>query len=90
MYKVYSVNLPQEVIKAIEKLVGEDSIYASRSELIREAVRGFLNREINKLENTNKTEKLKIIEPPNYITGFGLVKKVKVNPNSIQTIQSFF
>ena len=81
----------------MEKIVGEDRIYASRSELIREAVRLFIQKSLTSLENANIKEKQIIPKTSNCITGnfriskqdpnlifiigFGLVKKVEENPN---------
>lgn len=45
--KIVTVNVQIEDIEAIKKLVGEDGIYPSRSELIRVAVREFLLKELN-------------------------------------------
>lgn len=44
--KIITVNLPVSYIKAINKLVGNEALYPSRSELIRVAVRDFLIREL--------------------------------------------
>ena len=44
--KIVTVNVPESYIDAIEKLVGENGLYPSRSELIRVAVREFLLREL--------------------------------------------
>ncbi|MEJ2278725.1 MAG: type II toxin-antitoxin system ParD family antitoxin [Candidatus Lokiarchaeota archaeon] len=45
--KICTVNLPENYITAMEKLVGDKGLYPSRSELIRCAVRDFLIREIS-------------------------------------------
>lgn len=44
--KIVTVNVPESYIDAIEKLIGDDGLYPSRSELIRCAVREFLLKEI--------------------------------------------
>ncbi|TXT60299.1 MAG: Ribbon-helix-helix protein, copG family [Promethearchaeota archaeon] len=44
--KIVTVNVPESYIDAIEKLIGENGLYPSRSELIRCAVREFLLREL--------------------------------------------
>jgi antitoxin ParD1/3/4 len=58
--KIVTVNVPESYIDAIEKLVGENGLYPSRSELIRVAVREFLLREMEMAKNihkiTNKAE----------------------------------
>jgi len=41
-----TVNVPETYIDAIKKLVGENGLYPSRSELIRCAVRDFLIKEL--------------------------------------------
>jgi Arc/MetJ-type ribon-helix-helix transcriptional regulator len=51
--KIVTVNVPESYIHAIEKLVGENGLYPSRSELIRVAVREFLLKEI-KMEEAMK------------------------------------
>lgn len=57
--KIVTVNVPESYIEAIEKLVGENGFYPSRSELIREAARQFLIKEIK----LAKEMKLEIITP---------------------------
>lgn len=44
--KIVTVNVPESYIDAIEKLIGENGLYPSRSELIRCAVREFLIKEL--------------------------------------------
>lgn len=44
--KVVTVNVPESYIDAINKLIGENGLYPSRSELIRVAVREFLLKEL--------------------------------------------
>ena len=44
--KIVTVNIPESYIDAISKLVGENGLYPSRSELIRCAVREFLLKEL--------------------------------------------
>lgn len=58
--KIVTVNVPESYIEAIEKLVGENGLYPSRSELIRCAVREFLLKELRMAKNMtkyNETEK---------------------------------
>ena len=52
--KIVTVNVPESYIEAIAKLVGNEGIYPSRSELIRVAVREFLLKELNMAENLTK------------------------------------
>jgi len=57
--KIVTVNVPESYIDAINKLIGEDGLYPSRSELIRCAVREFLLKELkaaNLLVKYNTTE----------------------------------
>lgn len=44
--KIVTVNVPESYIDAINKLIGENGLYPSRSELIRCAVREFLLKEL--------------------------------------------
>ena len=44
--KIVTVNIPEAYIESIKRLVGEDGLYPSRSELIRVAVRDFLVKEL--------------------------------------------
>jgi Arc/MetJ-type ribon-helix-helix transcriptional regulator len=52
--KIVTVNVPESYIGAIAKLVGENGLYPSRSELIRCAVREFLLKELKMAENFAK------------------------------------
>ena len=52
--KIVTVNVPESYIEAIEKLIGEDGLYPSRSELIRCAVREFLLKELRMAKNMAK------------------------------------
>lgn len=52
--KIVTVNVPESYIDAIRKLVGEDGLYPSRSELIRCAVREFLIKELKMAKNMAK------------------------------------
>ncbi|MBD3196183.1 MAG: ribbon-helix-helix protein, CopG family [Candidatus Lokiarchaeota archaeon] len=54
--KIVTVNVPESYIDAIEKLVGENGLYPSRSELIRCAVREFLMKELRIAKNMNMYE----------------------------------
>ena len=54
--KICTVNVPESYIDAINKLIGGNGLYPSRSELIRVAVREFLLRELEMAEKMiNKT-----------------------------------
>ena len=52
--KIVTVNVPQSYVDAIKKLVGQEGIYPSRSELIRVAVREFLLKELKMEEELEK------------------------------------
>ena len=52
--KIVTVNVPESYISAISKLVGDNGLYPSRSELIRCAVRDFLLKELNIAKNMQK------------------------------------
>lgn len=57
--KIVTVNVPESYIDAIKKLVGENGLYPSRSELIRVAVREFLIKELRlakNMPNSNKSD----------------------------------
>ncbi len=60
--KIVTVNIPESYIDSIEKLVGEDGLYPSRSELIRVAVRDFLLRELKMANNLAKYKEAEIEE----------------------------
>ncbi|MFW9945410.1 MAG: ribbon-helix-helix domain-containing protein [Candidatus Odinarchaeota archaeon] len=49
--KIVTVNVPESYIDAINKLIGENGLYPSRSELIRCAVRDFLLKELRAANN---------------------------------------
>ena len=44
--KIVTINVPESYIDAIAKLTGDGGLYPSRSELIRNAVREFLLKEL--------------------------------------------
>jgi len=52
--KIVTVNVPESYIDAINKLIGENGLYPSRSELIRAAVREFLLKELKMAKNMAK------------------------------------
>jgi len=55
--KICTVNVPESYVEAIKKLVGEEGLYPSRSELIRCAVRDFLIKELALARNTSRRTK---------------------------------
>ena len=48
---IVTVNVPESYIDAIKRLIGENGLYPSRSELIRCAVREFLIKELRLAKN---------------------------------------
>lgn len=67
--KIVTVNIPEAYLDSIEKLVGDEGLYPSRSELIRVAVREFLLRELKMANNMAKykEEKVEEIDDENYV-----------------------
>lgn len=60
--KIVTVNIPESYLDSIQKLVGENGLYPSRSELIRVAVRDFLLRELKMANNLAKYKEADIEE----------------------------
>ncbi|MFW9970353.1 MAG: ribbon-helix-helix domain-containing protein [Candidatus Odinarchaeota archaeon] len=60
--KIVTVNIPESYLDSIEKLVGEDGLYPSRSELIRVAVRDFLLKELKMADNLAKYKEMETEE----------------------------
>lgn len=52
--KIVTVNVPESYIDVIGRLVGENGLYPSRSELIRCAVREFLIKELKMAKSIQK------------------------------------
>ncbi|WP_457742335.1 ribbon-helix-helix domain-containing protein [Thermococcus sp.] len=52
--KIVSVQLPQGLINAMDQLV-KKGVYPNRSEVIREAIRELLKRELYRLETTERS-----------------------------------
>jgi len=52
--KIVTVNVPESYIEAIEKLIGENGLYPSRSELIRAATREYLIKELKMIKHMKK------------------------------------
>lgn len=67
--KIVTVNVPESYLESIEKLVGNEGLYPSRSELIRVAVREFLIRELKMANNMAmyKEEETEEIDDENYV-----------------------
>ena len=58
--KIVTVNVPESYIDAINKLIGQEGLYPSRSELIRCAVRDFLIKELKLANNMAKYNEVEI------------------------------
>lgn len=58
--KIVTVNVPESYIGAINKLIGGNGLYPSRSELIRCAVRDFLLKELKMANNMAKYNEAEI------------------------------
>ncbi|MBY9021596.1 MAG: ribbon-helix-helix protein, CopG family [Candidatus Lokiarchaeota archaeon] len=58
--KIVTVNVPESYIDAINKLIGQNGLYPSRSELIRCAVRAFLIKELKLASNMAKYSEIEI------------------------------
>ena len=52
--KIVTVNVPETYLEVAEKLIGNNGLYPSRSELVRCAVREFLIRELNRVKQMEK------------------------------------
>jgi len=67
--KIVTVNVPESYIDSIEKLVGGNGLYPSRSELIRVAVREFLIRELKMADNMAKykEEEVEAVDEDKYV-----------------------
>jgi Arc/MetJ-type ribon-helix-helix transcriptional regulator len=52
--RIISVQLPQGLINAMDQLV-KKGVYPNRSEIIREAIRELLKRELYRLETENRS-----------------------------------
>ena len=60
--KIVTVNIPESYLDSIKKLVGQNGLYPSRSELIRVAVRDFLLRELKMANDMVKYNEVAIEE----------------------------
>ena len=55
--KIITITVPKSYIEAIERLIGENKPYPSRSELIRVAVKEFLIKELSIAKKRRAFEK---------------------------------
>lgn len=60
--KIVTINVPESYIDTINKLIGRDGLFPSRSELVRCAVREFLMRELKFQANMKKYSGLDLDE----------------------------
>lgn len=60
--KIVTVNIPESYIEAIEKLIGNDGLFPSRSELVRVAIRQFLLKELKMSKRMRKHQERTIEE----------------------------
>jgi len=68
--KIVTVNVPESYIDAINKLIGQNGLYPSRSELIRCAVREFLLKELRMAKNMakyNEPEFEEVFDDKNFV-----------------------
>lgn len=60
--KIVTVNIPETYIESIQRLVGENGLYPSRSELIRCAVRDFLIKELKRANEMIRYKEVEVEE----------------------------
>jgi Arc/MetJ-type ribon-helix-helix transcriptional regulator len=60
--KIVTVNIPESYLESIERLIGENGLYPSRSELIRCAVRDFLIKELRRANEMIKYKEVEVKE----------------------------
>ncbi len=68
--KIVTVNVPEAYLEAINKLIGGNGLYPSRSELIRCAVREFLIKELKRAKNIamyNSEPKKEVFDDKNFV-----------------------
>ncbi len=58
--KIVTVNVPESYIESIKRLIGENGLYPSRSELIRVAVREFLIKELRRANEMIKYKEVQV------------------------------
>ena len=67
--KIVTVNIPESYLDSIKRLIGEDGLYPSRSELIRCAVRDFLIKELKRANEMIRYKEVKVeeLDDKNYV-----------------------
>ena len=58
--KIVTVNVPESYLESIKRLIGENGLYPSRSELIRVAVREFLIKELKRANEMIKYKEVQV------------------------------
>ncbi len=58
--KIVTVNVPESYLESIKRLIGENGLYPSRSELIRVAVREFLIKELRRANEMIKYKEVQV------------------------------
>jgi Arc/MetJ-type ribon-helix-helix transcriptional regulator len=58
--KIVTVNIPESYLESIKRLIGDNGLYPSRSELIRCAVREFLIKELRRATELIKYKEVEI------------------------------
>ena len=67
--KIVTVNIPETYLESIKRLIGENGLYPSRSELIRCAVRDFLIKELKRANEIIKYKEVEVekLDDKNYV-----------------------
>ena len=67
--KIVTVNIPESYLESIERLIGDNGLYPSRSELIRVAVREFLIKELRRANEMIKYKEVEVekLDDKNYV-----------------------
>ena len=67
--KIVTVNIPETYLESIKRLIGEDGLYPSRSELIRCTVRDFLIKELKRANEIIRYKEVEVekIDDKNYV-----------------------
>jgi len=85
-----TVNVPEAFIDAINKLIGENGLYPSRSELIRCAVRQFLIKELsaaNKMAKIGDLSNLDDFDDENFVRV--PIESMNESSEPIQTFKTY-
>lgn len=57
--RIVTVNVPESYLDVIEKLIGDNGLYPSRSELVRTAIKRFLLKELKMIKQFEQMQKEK-------------------------------